>query len=129
MHDTNRSGWWILIPFLNLYYLCLPTVPGNNRFGDNDDVAGSPVADAGMEKYLLPVGRSGWAITSGYLGLFSILVIPAPFALFTGVMAYRDMRKHPEKIGMGRTVFGIVMGLAGTVLLIWLMALYVRNHT
>jgi uncharacterized RDD family membrane protein YckC len=31
----------------------------------------------------IPIGRSGWAIASGYLALFSILFVPAPFALLT----------------------------------------------
>jgi hypothetical protein len=29
-------------------------------------------------RLLLPVGLSGWAIASGYLGLVSVLLIPAP---------------------------------------------------
>lgn len=42
LHDTNRSGWWILlgiIPFVNyiggivlLVFYCLPSVNENNRF-------------------------------------------------------------------------------------------------
>ena len=35
--------------------------------------------DAAM-RMLLPVGRSGWAIAAGYLGLFSLIVLPAPYA-------------------------------------------------
>jgi hypothetical protein len=64
---------------------------------------------------LLPIGRSGWAIASGYLGLFSVLFVPAPFALLTGILAVVDIRKHSEKHGMGRAVFGIVMGALGTI--------------
>ncbi len=65
--------------------------------------------DAGM-RVLLPVGRSGWAIASGYLGLISVLLIPAPFALLTGILAIREMSRNPKKHGMGRAIFGIVMG-------------------
>lgn len=65
--------------------------------------------DAGM-RMLLPVGRSPWAIAAGYLGLFSVLCLPAPFALFCGVMAVRQIRRDPKAHGMGRAVFGIVMG-------------------
>jgi hypothetical protein len=65
--------------------------------------------DAGM-RLLLPVGRSPWAIAAGYLGLFSVLCLPAPFALFCGVMAVRQIRRDPKAHGMGRAVFGIVMG-------------------
>ena len=33
MHDTDRSGWWLLLPIANLVFLCLPGNPGANRFG------------------------------------------------------------------------------------------------
>ena len=72
--------------------------------------------DAGM-RMLLPVGRSGWAIAAGYLGLFSVLVIFAPVALVISIIAIMDIRKHPEKHGMGRAIFGLVMGILGTVLM------------
>jgi predicted RNA-binding Zn-ribbon protein involved in translation (DUF1610 family) len=73
--------------------------------------------DAGI-RLLLPVGRSGWAIAAGYLGLISVLVFPAPFALLAGILAIRDMRRDPSKHGMGRAVFGIVMGAIGTAFLL-----------
>jgi hypothetical protein len=65
-------------------------------------------------RMLMPIGRSGWAIAAGYAGLFSVILIGAPFALIFGLLAIRDIRKsrqtdHP-KHGMGRAVFGIVMG-------------------
>jgi hypothetical protein len=65
--------------------------------------------DAGM-RLLLPVGRSVWAIVAGYLGLFSLCCLPAPFAILFGVIAIVDIKKNPEKHGMGRAIFGIVMG-------------------
>ena len=68
-------------------------------------------------RMLLPVGRSGWAIAAGYLGLLAVLLLPAPFALLTGVLAVRDIRRHPDRLGMGRAIFGIVMGALGTVVL------------
>ena len=67
--------------------------------------------DNSTAKYLLPTGRSGWAISAGYLALFSVLVLPAPFALFCGVMGLRDIEKNPTKLGKGRAWFGIIMGL------------------
>lgn len=69
-------------------------------------------------KYLIPIGRSAWAIAAGYLGLFAVLLIPAPLALGAGILALRDIGKHPEKFGRGRAWFGIVLGLAGTLFLI-----------
>jgi hypothetical protein len=72
--------------------------------------------DAGM-RMLLPVGRSGYAIIAGYLGLFSLLVFPAPLALIFGVLAVLHIKRDPTKHGMGRAIFAIVMGVLGTVLL------------
>ena len=33
MHDTDRSGWWCIVPFVNLYFSCLDGTSGDNRFG------------------------------------------------------------------------------------------------
>jgi hypothetical protein len=76
--------------------------------------------DAGM-RLLLPVGRSVLAIIAGYLGLISVLLIPAPFALLVGILAVYDIRRNPKKHGMGRAIFGIVMGAIGTLLLLLLL--------
>jgi uncharacterized membrane protein YhaH (DUF805 family) len=35
MHDTNRSGWWILLPIVNIVFWCQDSDPGTNRFGPN----------------------------------------------------------------------------------------------
>ncbi len=84
-------------------------------------------ADAGV-RMLLPVGRSGWAIAAGYLGLVSICGLPAPFALLFGILAVREMRRDPSKHGMGRAVFGIIMGGIGTaLLLLWVIAVIVAG--
>jgi hypothetical protein len=69
-------------------------------------------------RMILPVGLSGWAIASGYLALFSVLCLPAPFALWTGILAVREIKRNPKKHGMGRATFGIVMGSIGTVCLL-----------
>ncbi len=69
-------------------------------------------------RMLLPVGRSGWAIAAGYFGLFSLIILPAPIALILSIVAIWDIRKHRNaphpKHGMGRAIFGLVMGLLGT---------------
>jgi hypothetical protein len=59
---------------------------------------------------MIPIGRSGYAIAAGYIALFSVLVIPAPFAILFGILALRDIKRRPEKIGKGRAWFGIIMG-------------------
>lgn len=70
--------------------------------------------DAGM-RMILPVGRSGWAIASGYLGLCSVLIIPAPFAIVTGIIGIINIKKSQNsespKRGLGRCIFGLVMGV------------------
>ena len=75
--------------------------------------------DSPMMRMLLPVGRSGLAIAAGYAGLFALLILPAPIALILGLLAIRDIRNNPQKHGMGRAIFGLVVGAIGTALLGW----------
>ena len=83
--------------------------------------------DAGM-RMLLPVGRSPWAIVAGYAGLLSIIPIFAPLALLTGAVAIFDIKNNPEKHGMGRAIFGLVMGLLFTLFwaFIFITALFIK---
>jgi len=88
-------------------------------------MAGAPPAKLGDDpamRWVLPVGRSGWAIAAGYLALFSVLLLPAPFALATGIVAIVVIKRDPSKHGMGRAVFGVVMGALGSaVICAWLL--------
>jgi uncharacterized membrane protein YhaH (DUF805 family) len=34
MHDTDRSGWFLLVPIYNLVLLCTSSTPGSNKHGD-----------------------------------------------------------------------------------------------
>jgi hypothetical protein len=77
--------------------------------------------NAGM-RMLLPVGRSGWAIAAGYLGLFSFLFVPAPIAIIVSIVAIKDIKAHPERHGMGRAMFGLVAGILGSVALVMMIA-------
>lgn len=105
-----RDGMLEWVPVHTLFPTAIaqpPPLPVKPEIGD----------DLGM-RMLLPVGRSGWAIAAGYLGLFSIIILPAPIAIIVSLIAIRDIRKskdspHP-KHGMGRAIFGLVMGLIGT---------------
>jgi hypothetical protein len=78
--------------------------------------------DVGL-RMLLPVGRSGWAIASGYLGLLSVLLIPAPFAILTGILAIRHIRSNSKVHGMGRAIFGLIMGSLGTAVMLLILIL------
>lgn len=88
-----------------------PTYTPPPRMGDN----------AGM-RMLLPVGRSVWAIVAGYLGLFSLVIFPAPLALIVSIVAILDIRKSQSssnpKHGMGRAIFGLILGALGTAILV-----------
>jgi hypothetical protein len=79
-------------------------------------------------RMLLPVGRSGWAIAAGYAGLFALFCgVPGPIALILGLVAVRDIKRHPERHGMGRAVFGIVAGIIGTAALVVGIVMAVLN--
>jgi hypothetical protein len=80
-------------------------------------------------RMLLPVGRSFWAIAAGYMGLFSLIFFPAPIAIILGILAIRDIRKNPHKHGMGRAIFGLVMGIIFTIpLIIMIIALFMEGQ-
>lgn len=92
----------------------------------------APTQSDPILEWLVPVGRSGFAIAAGYFALFSLLAVmvefhplfgaPAPLALLFGILALFDIKKHPRKTGKGRAWFGIVLGGAFTVLGIVLFA-------
>ena len=33
LHDTDRTGWWLIVPIVGFVFLCLEGQPGPNRFG------------------------------------------------------------------------------------------------
>lgn len=35
LHDTDRSGWWLLLPIVNIVFLAQNGQPGSNRFGSD----------------------------------------------------------------------------------------------
>ena len=76
--------------------------------------AGGRLGDDPLMRMVIPVGRSVWAIAAGYAGLFSLVFFCAPISLILGIVAIYDLRKHPEKHGWGRAIFGLVMGLIFT---------------
>jgi uncharacterized membrane protein YhaH (DUF805 family) len=39
MHDTGRSGWWIIVPIANLIFACTDSQPGSNEYGPNPKMA------------------------------------------------------------------------------------------
>lgn len=79
--------------------------------------AGVDTDDATI-RALLPVGRRPLALVAGYVGLLSFLLLPSPLAILMGVLAVRDLNRHPGSHGMGRAVFAIVAGALGTLTMI-----------
>ncbi len=82
-----------------------------------------PLDDDSAMRMLLPIGRSFWAIAAGYAGLFAVTICLAPLALGLGIVALIDLKQHPQKHGMGRAIFGMVMGALGTIVLLVMVAL------
>jgi hypothetical protein len=74
------------------------------------------------------VTLSRWAVAAFYLGLFSILVIPAPIALICGVVALIDIRRNPARSGVARAMVGVVLGGLMTVIFV-LGALHGIRHS
>lgn len=70
----------------------------------------APADDDAVLRMLVPVGRSGWAIAAGYLGLLSLIPFVGVLAIALGIVAVCDLRKHPDKHGAGRAWFGIIAG-------------------
>jgi Domain of unknown function (DUF4190) len=67
-------------------------------------------------KYLIPVNPSVWAVVAGYVGMFSVLAVPAPIAIITGIVALKDLKKNPTKSGHVRAWFAIIIGSFFTLL-------------
>jgi len=44
MHDTDHSGWWILVPIVNLVFALTDGTPGDNRFGPSPKDSAAPPA-------------------------------------------------------------------------------------
>ena len=73
----------------------------------------------------MPVGRSIWAIIAGYLGLLSVAVLPAPLAIIISIVAIIDIRRSRRtpkpKHGMGRAIFGLIMGSLVSAIIIGML--------
>lgn len=83
-------------------------------------VTPSPPEPARLPAWLVPAHVSGWAVTAGYLGLISLIFlgIPGPFAIATGVLGLRQIKRQPDLNGKVRSWVGIVLGTLGTAVLV-----------
>ena len=62
------------------------------------------------------------ATSAMYLGILSILLFPAPIAMILGILSILDLRTSPGRGGMARSIFGLVAGLLGSVMLVFALA-------
>jgi hypothetical protein len=68
-------------------------------------------------RWLMPIGRSGWAIAAGYVALFSLIIWPLGIAsIILAFAAWADMGRNPEKLGKGRALFAFLVGLGSATL-------------
>ncbi len=112
------------------------TVQGpSNPFSDSPSAKRVPqhpprsLGEDAAARWLLPVGRSTWAIVAGYAGLLSLGCFPLGFVgVICGVVAIRDIRQHPNRHGMGRAIFGIVTGIVGSLMTVGLLVAFVMNE-
>ncbi|MBX3095268.1 MAG: hypothetical protein KF812_00240 [Fimbriimonadaceae bacterium] len=72
-------------------------------------------------RFVIPVNPSGLAIAAGYLGIFSMIGIAAPFAIIVGYLAIRDCQANPSKTGIGRAWFGLIAGVLFTIFYLWVL--------
>ncbi len=76
-------------------------------------------AEAGIDALvgILPVRTSMWAIAAGYLGLFSLVLFPAPLAVIVSVVALVHLKRNPGLRGHVRAWIGLLLGVPATALL------------
>ena len=87
------------------------------------------IADDPAMRWVLPVGQSVWAIASGYLGLLSLaFCFFGPFAVASGLMAIRELRRNPRLSGWGRAIIGIVLGAIGSIGMVILIIALASGH-
>ncbi len=70
-------------------------------------------------RFLVPVGRSGFSITAGYLGLFFFIPFAGLFAIIFGFLGINARKLDKNKKGLGRAYFGIIMGVLSSILYLY----------
>jgi hypothetical protein len=95
--------------------------------GDEWDDRDEGVPDPAL-RAIVPINTTPLAIAAGYVGLISVLCIPAPLALLLGILALRELKRKPNRDGRYRAVFAIVMGAIFTIpLVVIVIALVAKN--
>jgi uncharacterized membrane protein YhaH (DUF805 family) len=89
LHDTDRSGWWILVPFVNFVFWCIDGTPGDNRFGPDpkgrsEVQMGSTAPQTSDFSRDSSVQPSGWTSTAQPTPEAQVPVTPPQTADFGG---------------------------------------------
>ena len=112
--DPGAAGWW---RWFDGAAWTGHTQPMQQPAFGYGYVAPAPQRDRGLEM-LVPVNRAPLAIVAGYLGLFSLLLIPGPIAVAVSVIALRQLKSTPDVGGRGRAWFGLVAGSVASLILL-----------
>ena len=78
-------------------------------------------------RYVMPIDTSLLCVAAGYLGLFSIIIFPAPISVIVSVLALRDIKRRPHLAGKGRAIFGLAMGSLFSIPILLLLATFVYS--
>ncbi len=77
------------------------------------------VSDNPGMRFVLPIGCTGWAIASGYCGIFSIIpfvgILLALLSIIFGIVAIVVIRHNPHKHGIARIVIGWIFSILSLV--------------
>ncbi|MBY0524142.1 MAG: hypothetical protein K2R98_12125 [Gemmataceae bacterium] len=80
----------------------------------------------------LPADQSRWAVAAGYLGVLALVpylgLAFGLLAVMCGVMALRDLNRHPALRGQGRAYLGLVLGGLGSLYNVFVLAAVVLPH-
>ena len=64
------------------------------------------------------ITKSLWGIAARGFACLSIFLLPAPLAIFFGIMALQEIKKYPQRRGKISAWAGIICGSIGTLLLL-----------
>ncbi|MEY3141912.1 MAG: hypothetical protein RLY21_405 [Planctomycetota bacterium] len=81
----------------------------------------APKGDDTAMKVLIPLAVDPVCLVAGYLGLLSLLMFFAPFAIGFGIWGLVRLRNMPDQRGHVRAVIGIAGGCIGMLLLVGLV--------
>ena len=78
------------------------------------------LSDNGGMRFVLPIGCTGWAIASGYCGLFALIpflgILLAILSIVFGIIAIGVIRRNPHKHGIARIVIGWIFAIPSLIL-------------